>query len=164
METSCGFITKVIPSSRCSYLSIGVYHDCQHTFPHLIVPCTWHNCNKRPTPCHIRWVSGQSHKWCRIDFVAFGHATQLGELRFPRCHAPTGSDLCINSHWNVVILLACCCFQIFCQNLVIIVWGTWYVCQTFAAVGSRAVWVARMCQPNLVVNWKKGMGLLPCPA
>ena len=39
-----------------------------------------------------------------MDSTSFGHSTQLGELRFPRYHAPTGSDLCINSHWNVVIL------------------------------------------------------------
>ena len=129
--TSCVFITKVFPSSWCSYLSTGVCHDSQHIFPHLNEPCTWHNCNKRPTPRHIRWDAGQSHRACRMDSTAFGHSTQLGELRFPRCHAPTGSDLCINSHWNVVILLACFCFQIFCQNLVIIVWGTWYVCHTY---------------------------------
>ena len=41
--TSCAFITKFIPSSWCLYLSIGVYHDSQHIFPHLIEPCTWHN-------------------------------------------------------------------------------------------------------------------------
>ena len=120
-KTSCAFITKVIPSSWCSYLLTGACHDSQHTFPHLIEPCTWHNCNKRPTPRHIQWDSGQSHRACRIDSTTVGHATQLGELRFPHCHAPTGSDLCINSHWKVVIRLACCCFQSFCQNLVIIV-------------------------------------------
>ena len=64
----------------------------------------------------------------QIDYVAFGPATQLGELRFPHCHDPTGSALCINSHLNMVIHLTSCCFQIFCQNLVIIVWGTWYKC------------------------------------
>ena len=124
---------------RCSYLSIGVYHDNQHTFPHLIVPCTWHTCNRRSTPRHIRWVSGQSNKACRIESVAFGHATQLGELRIPHCHTPTGSDLCITGHWNVVIRLAWCCFYIFRQNLVIITWGTWYVCQIFNVADSRAV-------------------------
>ena len=124
--TSCAFIIKVIPSSLCLYLSTtGSFHDNQHTFPHLIVPCTWHNCNRRPTPRHIWWVSGQPHNTCQIDYVAFGHTTQLGELRFPCCHAPTDSDLCIASHWNVVIRIACCCFHIFCQILVIIVWGTW---------------------------------------
>mgnify|MGYP006889204685 CR=1 FL=1 len=93
--TSCAFITKVIPFSWFSYLSIGACHDNQHTFPHLIVPCTWHNCNRWPTPRHIWWVFGQPHNVCRIDSVAFGHATQLGELRFSHCQAPTGSELCI---------------------------------------------------------------------
>ena len=27
--------------------------------------------------------------------TVFGHATQLGELRFSHCQAPTGSELCI---------------------------------------------------------------------
>ena len=52
-KTSCAFITKVIPSPWW-YLSIGVCHDSQYTFPHLIVPCTLHNCNRQSTPCHIR--------------------------------------------------------------------------------------------------------------
>ena len=115
-KTSCAFITKVIPSSWCSYLPTGVCHNSQHIFPHLTVPCTWHNCNKRPTPRHIRWDAGQSQRACRIDSTAFGHSTQLGELRFPRCHAPTGSALCINSHRNVVIRLLWFCFLIFWQN------------------------------------------------
>ena len=34
---------------------------------------TLHNCNRRPTPRHIRWVSRQSHQACRIDSIAFGH-------------------------------------------------------------------------------------------
>ena len=108
------------------------------------MPCTWHNCNRRPTPCHIRWVSGQSHRVCPIDFVAFGHATKLWELSFPCYHAQTGSDLCINSHSNAVIHLACCGFQIFCQNLVIIVWGRWHVCQTFATTLSLIMSYKRM--------------------
>ena len=56
--------------------------------------------------------------------TVFGHATQLGQLRIPHYHTPTGSDLCITGHWNVVIRLAWCCFYIFRQNLVIITWGT----------------------------------------
>ena len=39
-KTSCAFITKVIPSSWCLYLSTRAYHDNQHTFPHLIEPFT----------------------------------------------------------------------------------------------------------------------------
>ena len=117
-ESACAFITKVI-STWCSYLSIGTCHDSQHTFPYVIVPSTWHNCNRRPTPHHIRWVSEQSHGECRIDSIAFGHTTQLGELRFPHYQDPTGSDLCINTHWNVVICIMWCCFQIFWQNIVI---------------------------------------------
>ena len=54
----CIFITNVIPSSWCSYLSTGACNDNQHTFPHLIVPYTWHNCNRRPTPHHIRRAPG----------------------------------------------------------------------------------------------------------
>ena len=131
-KTSCAFITKVIPYFWCWYLSIGACHDNQHTFSHLIEPCTWHNCNRRPTPHHIQWVSGQSRRACQIDSVAFGNAAQLGEVTISRSHTPTSNDLCINCHWNMIICLACCCFQIFWQNLVIIVWGTWYVCQTFA--------------------------------
>ena len=57
---SYAFITKVKPSSWCSYLSTGTYRDNQYTFPHLILPCTWDNCNRLPTPYHIRWVYGQS--------------------------------------------------------------------------------------------------------
>ena len=34
-EISCAFITIVIPSSWCSYLSIRAYHDNQHTFLHM---------------------------------------------------------------------------------------------------------------------------------
>ena len=112
----CVFITIVIPSSWCLYLSSQAYHDSQQTFPHLIVPCTWHIYNRWPTPHHIRWGFGHSYRACKIDFRAFGHATQLGELRFPRCHAPTGSALCINSHRNVVIRLLWFCFLIFWQN------------------------------------------------
>ena len=44
-KISCAFITKVIPS-WCSYLSTRAFHDNQHTFPHLIMPCTWHNYNR----------------------------------------------------------------------------------------------------------------------
>ena len=107
--TPSTFITIVIPSTWCLYLSTRAYHDNQYIFPHLLVPCTWHNCNGRQTTRHIQWISGQSHWAYQIDSVAFGHTTQLGELRFLRCHDPTGSDLCINSHWNMVIRLACCC-------------------------------------------------------
>ena len=57
-KTSCAFITKVIPSSWCSYLSTGACHDSQHTFPHLIEPCTWHNCNKWTTLHHIDGTLG----------------------------------------------------------------------------------------------------------
>ena len=113
-KIACAFITKVIPSFWCLYLSTRVCHDNQHTFPHLIVHYTWHNCIRQPTPRHdIRhWVSRQSHQVCQIESVAMGHITQLQELRILRCHAPTGSDLYINNHQNVVIRLACCCFHI----------------------------------------------------
>ena len=78
-------------------------------------------------------------------------------------HTPTDSDLRINNHWNVVIHLVFCCFHKCCQNLAIVVLGTWYVCHIFATTGSLSVWATRMWRPNLVVNWKKGMTLLPCP-
>ena len=54
-------------------------------------------------------------------------------------------------------------FPNFLPNLVIIVWGTWYVCQIFSTTGSLVIWVARMWQPNLVVIWKNGMASLPWP-
>ena len=37
-KTSCAFITKVIPSSWCSYLSTRAYHDNQHTPTWLCLP------------------------------------------------------------------------------------------------------------------------------
>ena len=67
-----GLFTNIIPSSWYSYLSIGACHDNQQTFPHLIVPCTWHKCNRKPTPCHIRWVPTQSIKRVRLIMLHLG--------------------------------------------------------------------------------------------
>ena len=56
-EISYAFSTNLIPSSWCFYLTIRASQDNQRTFPHLIEPCTLHNCNSQPTPFDIRWVS-----------------------------------------------------------------------------------------------------------
>ena len=91
------------------------------------------------------------------------HTTQLGQLRISRCPTPTNIDICINSHQNVIIRLACYWFHNCYQNFANVVWGTWYVCHIFAATSSLSVWVSRIWRPNLVMNWKKGVTLLPWP-
>ena len=102
---------------------------------------------------------GSPNKVCQIDSVTFRHATQLGELKIPCCHTPPGKAIyVINSHWNVVTHLAWYRFYILCQNLVVIVWGTWYVCQSLCS-SRLSGWVERLKwgEPNLVVSRKKEM-------
>ena len=115
-EISCAFITNGIPSSWGLYLSIVACQDDRHTFPHLIDLYTLHKCNIWLTPLHI-WCNPTECVW--IDSVSLGHTTQLGEQRIPHNHGLTGSNLCINSYWNVVIRLACYSFHNCCPKLVI---------------------------------------------
>ena len=71
-KISCAFITNIIPSSWCSYLSTRACHDKQHTFPHLIVPCSWHDYNKRLSPLIFDGSLGIPTKRAELTLLHLG--------------------------------------------------------------------------------------------